>query len=73
MDACPDAACVEMEGGAVAQVCVEYGVPFSVVRIMSDSASGDAVSDFGAFMEKVASNYCKAVCDVVVPAVAKVL
>jgi adenosylhomocysteine nucleosidase len=50
-----DLKCVEMEGAAVAQVCVEHGVPFVVTRIISDEASGHAVSDFGAFIQQAAS------------------
>lgn len=50
-----DLKCVEMEGAAVAQVCVEHGVPFVVTRIISDEASGHAASDFGAFIEQAAS------------------
>ena len=34
----PRAACVEMEGAAVAQVCFEYSVPFACVRMISDRA-----------------------------------
>ena len=34
----PSAACVEMEGAAVAQVCEEFGLPFACLRLISDSA-----------------------------------
>ncbi|MFM7395812.1 MAG: 5'-methylthioadenosine/adenosylhomocysteine nucleosidase [Gammaproteobacteria bacterium] len=37
--AVPTAACVEMEGAAVAQVCFEFGVPFACVRMISDRAN----------------------------------
>ena len=53
----PDAACVEMEGAAVAQVCVEHGVPFAVVRTISDAAGETAAVDFTRFLEGVASHY----------------
>ena len=42
----PGAVCVEMEGAAVAQVCHDYGVPFGVVRVISDHADGSAATDF---------------------------
>jgi adenosylhomocysteine nucleosidase len=51
----PELACVEMEGAAVAQVCVEHGVPFVVTRIISDAASHHAPIDFGAFIREAAS------------------
>jgi adenosylhomocysteine nucleosidase len=43
------AACVEMEGAAVAQVCAKWGVPFVIIRAMSDRADGSAETDFAAF------------------------
>ncbi|NEQ52737.1 MAG: 5'-methylthioadenosine/adenosylhomocysteine nucleosidase [Leptolyngbya sp. SIO3F4] len=53
----PRAACVEMEGAAVAQVCYEYGVPVTVIRTISDAADEDAVIDFPKFISTVASTY----------------
>lgn len=35
-------ACAEMEGAAVAQVCYMNGVPFVIIRSMSDKADGSA-------------------------------
>jgi len=47
--------CVEMEGAAVAQVCIEHNVPFAVARIISDEASHQASIDFGAFVQSAAA------------------
>jgi 5'-methylthioadenosine/S-adenosylhomocysteine nucleosidase len=47
---------VEMEGGAMAQVCAVNGVPYVVIRTISDRADGDAVHDFNRFLPEVARN-----------------
>ena len=53
----PSLLAVEMEGAAVAQVCFEFGVPFSVIRTISDGANEASPHDFMQFIESVASRY----------------
>lgn len=48
---------VEMEGAAVAQVCLDYGVAFAVMRTISDRADDSAHVDFPDFVETTASRY----------------
>lgn len=55
-----NAKCVEMEGAAVAQVCHEFKVPFSVIRVISDKADHSAPVDFNKFLE-LASVYSKGI------------
>jgi adenosylhomocysteine nucleosidase len=57
----PDTQCVEMEGAAVAQVCHEYGVPFGIVRTISDSADEDVHVDFMRFIERIAQVYARGI------------
>ena len=51
-----DAMACEMEGAAVAIVCSEYGVPFVVIRSMSDKADGKAVKTYENFMDTAADH-----------------
>ncbi|MCK5824739.1 MAG: 5'-methylthioadenosine/adenosylhomocysteine nucleosidase [Ichthyobacteriaceae bacterium] len=48
---------VEMEGGAVAQICYEYNIPLAVIRTISDKAGSDAAIDFPRFVENIAGKY----------------
>ena len=52
---------VEMECAAVAQVCLDYGVPFAAVRTISDRADDSAHVDFSSFVDQVASRYAQAI------------
>lgn len=51
----PNLLCVEMEGAAVAQVCIEHEIPFAVARIISDAADDSSIVDFGAFIQSAAA------------------
>lgn len=53
----PEVLCVEMEGAAVAQVCFEYGIPYVVIRTISDKANDNSVIDFNEFVSQVASRF----------------
>ena len=48
--------CVEMEGGAIAHVCSRFGVPFLILRALSDVPNrGDNAMDFNTFLPKAAA------------------
>ena len=57
----PDVLCVEIEGAAVAQVCLEFNLPFTVIRTISDTADHNARVDFGKFIVEVANAYSRAI------------
>lgn len=57
----PNVLCVEMEGAAVAQTCLEFGTPFTVIRTISDTADHNARVDFGKFIIEVADAYSRAI------------
>lgn len=48
------AACAEMEGASVAQVCHKFNVPFVIIRSISDTADEAAEVDFRVFMAQAA-------------------
>ena len=52
-----NADCVEMEGGAVAQVCQMAGKAFCIIRAISDKPNGNNNIDFNEFL-KLASEKC---------------
>ncbi|WP_347556404.1 5'-methylthioadenosine/adenosylhomocysteine nucleosidase [Robbsia sp. KACC 23696] len=60
-EALPALLAVDMESAAVAQVCVEHGVPFAAMRSISDSADDGAAVDFPMFLREVAAVYADGV------------
>ena len=57
ISALPSVVCVEMEGAAVAQVCYENGIPFIIIRTISDVADENSHIDFLSFVKEVSSKY----------------
>jgi len=51
-----NAAAVEMEGAAVAQVCMRFGVPVIVIRSITDRADGNAGQSYSKFRDTAARN-----------------
>lgn len=52
-----DAYCVEMEGAAIGQAAYLNGIPFLIIRAISDKADNSATVDYPAF-EKKAIRHC---------------
>jgi len=53
----PSVLCAEMEGAAVAQVCDDFGVPLTVVRVISDTADEEAHISAIGFVNQHAGDY----------------
>ena len=51
------ALCTEMEGAAIAQICILNNIPFLVIRSISDIPNGKNQIDFNEYL-KLASKNC---------------
>ena len=51
----------EMEGAAIGKICMEYEVPFVVIRSMSDKADGKAHETYTNMGDIAADNSCRIV------------
>ena len=60
-----NADCVEMEGGAVAQVCQMAGKPFCIIRSISDKPNGSNHIDFNDFLKLASENCAKSVYELI--------
>ena len=54
-----DADCAEMEGAAIAQVCMLDNIPFIVIRSISDKPNGNNAIDFERYLELACERYTK--------------
>lgn len=52
----PDMVAMEMEAGAIAQVCYQYNIPFVIIRSLSDIAGKEAPMSFDAFLNVAAKH-----------------
>lgn len=57
--------CVEMEGAAIAHVATAAGIPFLVIRTMSDSADDDATVTYDDFLDRAADQSAHIVLEMV--------
>ena len=60
-----EALCVDMESGAVAQVCTRLGVKFLIIRSISDSITDDSGMEYTSFVKLAAENSKKILKEIV--------
>lgn len=48
----PDALCTEMEGASIGHVCYQNGVPFCIIRSISDNSDDETGVDFNEFVNR---------------------
>ena len=53
------AECIEMEGAAIAQVCILDKIPFIVIRAISDKPNGNNGIDFETYLQMACERYAK--------------
>ncbi len=61
----PETKCCEMEGAAIGHCAYVNGVPFVVVRAISDNADGTGSMDYMQFCDIAAKNSIKVICEFV--------
>ena len=54
----------EMEGASVAKICIKYGIPFVVIRALSDKADGKAHESYADFGDLAAEHSCNIVFEI---------
>lgn len=57
--------CAEMEGASIAQAATLNGLPFIIIRAISDKADGSAQMDYPTFERQAAEHCAKMVCEFV--------
>lgn len=60
-----DGFCTEMEGAAIAQAAYLNGIPFLIIRAISDKADDSASMDYGEFERRAIDNSVALVCDMI--------
>jgi len=52
----PTMAAVEMEGAAIAQTCLQFKIPFVIIRSLSDIAGKESPTSFDEYLDKASEN-----------------